>query len=123
MPTQTLASKGPWTQTQSSAAALVRMSPWSQVAEKATPDPHGPSSNVVPGYQPRWRPKVLESAWPSMATGATDINPGCSKATNPDMAPNCSPGPEAIVAPSSSMCHSYLYDPCCIMDLGHQHDP
>lgn len=98
--------------------------PWSQVAAKVTTDPHGPSSSVVPGYQSRWRPKVLESVCPQWQQEPwTSTLATYSRATNPDMAPNSSPDSEATMVPSSSMCHSYLYDLGCIMDLGHQYDP
>lgn len=65
-------------------------------SSKGHPDKHGP----------RWWSRPQESAWPSMVTGATNINtdPDCGKTKNPDTAPNCIPGLDVTTAYATRIC-------------------
>lgn len=62
---------------------------------KDHPGRQGPSRRVASVLQHglRWRSRPLESAWPSVATGATDIDtgPGCFRTRDPDIALGSSP--------------------------------
>ena len=50
-----------------------------------------------------------------------NIEPGCSKATDPDMVSSCSRDPEVTMTPGSIMRHLELYGPGYSVAPGHQH--
>lgn len=74
------------------------------------PDWHGPHSSMALGYQhgPRCQPRFLALAQSSMVSGATYINiaPEWSRVMDPDMALDCSSGPDSIMTPTDSTGHT-----------------
>lgn len=113
---QTPAVVGPQTQTWSSAAAPAEMSPWPQVAVQATQIGMAPEGAWP--QTPTW-PQVAAqstglSAWPSVGTGATVINPwllSCFRALDQDeplavAQAQTSPWSQVASRPFTSACSS-----------------
>ena len=69
------------------------------------PDQHGPGHRVALGhlYGPRWQPRTLGSAWPSVVSGSTDTD--YCRAMDPEMTPYCSQGSEVTMAQMAATDH------------------
>lgn len=115
-------------------AAESRYGLWQQLKPKCH---HAPGSNKGHSDEPRlsgnrtlgqnlahiWQPRLSASTWSLWVTVATDINldPGCTRAMNMEMALTCPLGQEVTMAPGGSTGHSDRHGPCGSMALRHKH--